>query len=137
QRDDGILLLIAPNERRLRIEGGQGREGDLPDAYARRIIDDVITPFLRQGDYDRAVMAGVDAIVQRTDPDAYPLTGVAAPTRTYDVEPAKPKSALVTWIERIGIFVMIWFLLFTRVGRAILFSMLLSGGGRSRGRSGG
>jgi uncharacterized protein len=71
--DNGVLLLISRNDRALRIEVGQGLEGSLPDAYARRIIDDVMTPELQSGDFDGAVIDGVDAIMRRTDPTASPL----------------------------------------------------------------
>jgi uncharacterized protein len=66
--DDGVLLMIAAKEHRVRIEVGQGREGDLPDLIASRIIREVIVPGMRQGDPDRAVLAGVAAIVHYTDP---------------------------------------------------------------------
>jgi uncharacterized protein len=141
KRDDGVLLFIAPTERRLRIEVGQGREGDLPDAYARRIIDDVITPAFKQGDYPRGVLAGIDAIVERTDPGAYPLYGSSYtserdPQAGY-ADSAAPKG-FAGWVRVVFIVIMICFLLFTRMGRAILIASLLSGGrgGRS-GRSGG
>ncbi len=68
ERDDGILLMIAPQDRRMRIEVGQGKEGDLPDAWARRIISEVIGPRFRNADYDQGILLGVAAIIQRTDP---------------------------------------------------------------------
>jgi uncharacterized protein len=68
KKDDGILLMVAPHERRLRIEVGQGKEGDLPDAWARRIISEVISPLFRSGNYDDGILYGVGAIIQKTDP---------------------------------------------------------------------
>ena len=67
-KDDGIILMVAPVERRIRIEVGYGKEGDLPDALARRIIDQVIKPSFRQRDFDSGVLNGVAAIIQKTDP---------------------------------------------------------------------
>lgn len=67
--DDGVLLFIAMRERRVRIEVGQGREGELPDVIASRIIRNVIVPHFRENDPDRAVTAGVYAILHYTDPD--------------------------------------------------------------------
>lgn len=67
-KDDGVLLLIAPVERRLRIEVGYGKEGDLPDALARRIIDQVIKPSFRNRDFDSGVIRGVASILSHTDP---------------------------------------------------------------------
>lgn len=67
-QDNGILLMVARDERSVRIEVGQGREGELTDAYARRIIDQVIVPHFKSGDFDRGVVAGVQAILSYTDP---------------------------------------------------------------------
>lgn len=66
--DNGVLLMVALKERRVRIEVGQGREGVLPDAYASRIVRDVILPRFRQGDSSAAITAGVLAILHYTDP---------------------------------------------------------------------
>lgn len=62
ESDDGVLLLIAPNERQLRIEVGQKNEGWLTDAVSKRIIEDRMAPRLRQGDFDGALQAGVAGI---------------------------------------------------------------------------
>ena len=68
-KDDGVLLLIVPSERKLRIEVGRGREGDLTDAYSKRIISEVIAPAFKAKDYDRGVIDGVVAIISVTDPE--------------------------------------------------------------------
>jgi uncharacterized protein len=68
-QDDGVLLLIAAKQRRMRIEVGQGREGVLPDATASRIVREVISPRMREGQVGRAVAEGVRSIVGFTDPD--------------------------------------------------------------------
>lgn len=78
KRDDGILLLIARDDRKLRIEVGQGREGELPDAIAKRIVQDVIAPHLRQGSPDIAVWSGVVTILQYTDPGIIEKLGQGA-----------------------------------------------------------
>lgn len=61
--DDGAILLVAKNDRRVRIEVGRGLEGALPDAIANRIISETITPRFKTGDYDGGVTAGVDQII--------------------------------------------------------------------------
>ncbi|HVS13784.1 MAG TPA: TPM domain-containing protein [Thermoanaerobaculia bacterium] len=61
--DDGALLLVARDERRLRIEVGYGLEGVLTDAASRRILDRVITPHFRQGDFGGGIEAGVGAML--------------------------------------------------------------------------
>ena len=61
--DNGALLLISKNDRKLRIETGYGLEGSLTDLIAGRIIRDVITPQFRNGDFDQGVINGVSAMI--------------------------------------------------------------------------
>jgi uncharacterized protein len=61
--DDGVLLLVARNDRKLRIEVGYGLEGALPDITAKRIVADDIAPHFRQGDYYGGIDAGVNRIM--------------------------------------------------------------------------
>ncbi|MCB0496292.1 MAG: YgcG family protein [Cyclobacteriaceae bacterium] len=60
--DDGIILIVAKDDRKLRIEVGYGLEGAIPDAYAKRIIENVIVPNFRQGQFYTGIDAGTDAI---------------------------------------------------------------------------
>ena len=62
--DDGALLLIAKDDRALRIEVGYGLEGVLNDAIAKRTVSEVITPPLKQGDYFGGVSAGVEQMMR-------------------------------------------------------------------------
>ncbi len=62
--DNGVILLIAKEDRKLRIEVGYGLEGKLTDLRAGRIIDRIITPSFKAGDYDRGVTDGVNAIME-------------------------------------------------------------------------
>jgi uncharacterized protein len=61
--DDGALLVVAKDDHKLRIEVGYGLEGALTDVSARRIIDEVITPKFRSGDFAGGISAGVDRII--------------------------------------------------------------------------
>jgi uncharacterized protein len=61
--DDGVLLLVAKDDRKLRIEVGYGLEGVLPDAIAKRIIAETITPHFKQGDFYGGVAAGLESIL--------------------------------------------------------------------------
>ena len=63
-KDNGVLLLIAVNDRQLRIEAGSGLEGVLTDAMSSRINRNEIAPYFRNGDYNQGVMAGVTAIIE-------------------------------------------------------------------------
>lgn len=65
-RDNGVLLVIAQAERKVRIEVGMGLQGVLPDITAGRIIRDVMRPHLKSGNYDQGVAAGVDGIIAAT-----------------------------------------------------------------------
>lgn len=60
--DNGVILTVAPNERRMRIETGYGLEGVLPDALAKRIIEEQIAPEFRAGRLGDGIRAGVQAI---------------------------------------------------------------------------
>lgn len=70
--DDGILFLIARDDRRMRIEVGRGLEGAVPDAIAKRIVADVVAPHLRGGDFASGIEAGVEAIAARISGEALP-----------------------------------------------------------------
>jgi uncharacterized protein len=70
--DDGALLIIAKNDRKLRIEVGYGLEGALNDATAKRIIDEVITPKLKNSDFSGGISDGVDRILKVVDGEPLP-----------------------------------------------------------------
>jgi uncharacterized protein len=61
--DDGAILLVAKNDRAVRIEVGRGLEGALPDVTANRILTEIITPHFKTGDYDGGVQAGIDRML--------------------------------------------------------------------------
>ena len=65
-KNNGVLLFIVLNDRKLRIEVGYGLEGALPDALAGQIIRKEITPYFKQGKYYEGINAGVDAIIAAT-----------------------------------------------------------------------
>ncbi len=65
-KNNGVLLFIVINDRKLRIEVGYGLEGALPDALAGQIIRNEITPKFKQGKYYEGIDAGVDAIILAT-----------------------------------------------------------------------
>jgi uncharacterized protein len=70
--DDGALLVVAKDDRRLRIEVGYGLEGALNDVTARRIIDEIITPKFKSGDFAGGISAGVDRIIGVIDGEPLP-----------------------------------------------------------------
>ena len=77
--DDGAILIVAKDDRRVRIEVGQGLEGALPDAIANRIVSETITPHFKQADYDGGVEAGVNQIISVVNGEPLP-----APDRKWE-----------------------------------------------------
>jgi uncharacterized protein len=82
-KDNGVLVLVVPQDRRMRIEVGYGLEGTLTDAASGRVIRDLMTPRFREANYDVGIEAGVTGIIQilegRQPRD--PEDDWAAPTR--------------------------------------------------------
>src|ERR1700704_6406809 len=70
--DDGAILVVAKDDRKLRIEVGYGLEGALTDVTAKRIIDEVITPKFRSGDFAGGIFAGVYRIIALIDGEKLP-----------------------------------------------------------------
>jgi len=66
-KDNGVLVIVVPDDRRMRIEVGYGLEGQLTDAQASRIIRNVMTPAFKSNDYDGGISAGVDAVLAVLD----------------------------------------------------------------------
>jgi uncharacterized protein len=77
--DDGALLIVALNDRQLRIEVGYGLEGALPDATANRIIDEVIVPRFRDGDFYGGISAGVDRMLRVIEGEPLPEPKTRSP----------------------------------------------------------
>jgi uncharacterized protein len=63
-KSNGVLLIVAPNERKVRIEVGYGLEGDLTDAVSKLIIENAILPRFKANDYAGGIARGVDDIIQ-------------------------------------------------------------------------
>ena len=69
-KNNGVLLLVAPNERRVRIEVGYGLEGTLTDALSKVIITNAIAPRFKTGDFGGGIARGVDDIITVLTTDA-------------------------------------------------------------------
>lgn len=116
KKDNGVLLLVAVAERKIRIEVGQGLEGDLPDVIASRIIQRVITPYFKAGQYGAGIQAGVQAIFRAVHPEE------SSPgTAGRNLE--QPKSELSGWEILKALFILL----------IILIVIAGGGGGRRRG----
>ncbi|MNI07535.1 hypothetical protein D3C73_605450 [compost metagenome] len=124
ENDGGALLIVAPNERKVRIEVGYGLEGVLTDAYSSLIIRNDILPAFRQGDYAGGILAGTDAIIAQLTADPAEAQARAEAAKSAAAERPKPV------LPAIVILLIFAFLFFSMVGAA-------AGGRRRRGRGDG
>lgn len=135
--DSGALLIIARDDRRIRIEVGYGLEGRLTDAQSSVIINSIIAPAFQQGDFARGIIDGTAAIVRVLGGD---------PLQTAGMQPAMPMGAQ----EPGGLGILGFFLMLVAIfvigggrggrggrgrgaGRALLLGALLGGMGRGGG----
>lgn len=77
--DDGVIVIVAKDDRRMRIEVGYGLEGTIPDAIARRIIDEEMAPRFRQGDFAGGLRSTVDRLARLIGGEALPPPAAAKP----------------------------------------------------------
>ncbi len=70
--DDGVLLLVALRDHRVRIEVGYGLEGAIPDVTAKRIIEEYITPAFRRGKFGQGIQNGVELLARRIEGEPLP-----------------------------------------------------------------
>ena len=89
--DDGALLVIAKNDRKLRIEVGYGLEGALTDATARRIIDEVIAPRFKTGDFAGGISDGLSRMIDVIDSERLP----SAPEASHGLQPGSNAPVVV------------------------------------------
>jgi uncharacterized protein len=85
--DDGVLFVIAKQERKLRIQSGRGVQGTLTDALSKRIIVERVTPRFRSGDFAGGIDAGVESIMKA-------IEGEALPAPAKKKSPGSPVSAV-------------------------------------------
>jgi uncharacterized protein len=81
--DDGVLLLVAKDDRKLRIEVGYGLEGALNDATAKRIVAEVISPFFKQGDFYGGIDAGLSSVIKVIEGEPLPPPAPRSGTHSY------------------------------------------------------
>ena len=85
--DDGVLLLVAKNDRRVRIEVGYGLEGVIPDALASRIINEAITPRFKAGDFHGGIAAGVERLMGLIAGEPLPAPAETSPSPLWELLP--------------------------------------------------
>ena len=112
-KDNGVLLIVAPTERDVRIEVGYGLEGDLTDAVSRLIIEQAILPKFRDGDMAAGIVAGTDDIIKVLSGDAAAWKEKAAQQpKTY--QPKRPEDGSIIGILPFLIIVFIIIVLANR-----------------------
>lgn len=136
KKNNGVLLLVAPNERRVRIEVGYGLEGTLTDALSKVIISNAMTPRFKAGNFSEGISRGVDDIITVLTTDASEWQKRPSLRLDYQ-QPVDPAS----WILFAGLLVFFILLmvsptfrwLFSNVMLAVLASSGSSGGSSSGG----
>ncbi len=68
KKDNGLLFLVSVQDKKMRLEVGQGLEGDLTDIEAQQIIFNVVRPYFKAGQFDQGIYFGVASIIQKLDP---------------------------------------------------------------------
>lgn len=76
--DDGALLLVAKNDRALRIEVGYGLEGVIPDAIAKRVIAEAIVPYFQKNDFSGGIQSGVNQLIRLIEGEPLPAVKTQA-----------------------------------------------------------
>lgn len=144
ERDDGALLIVAPNERRVRIEVGYGLEGILTDALSGRIIRNEIVPRFKTGDFPGGIFAGVDALVKILALPPDEARQLAAQAENEE-RSSQGSGNMIFLLLFVLLFFVLPMLLRGRGGRAyrrgiapvVLWGPLIGGGGSRGGWSGG
>lgn len=72
QQDDGVIIIVAKADRKMRIEVGYGLEGAIPDLVAKRIVSETMAPHFRQGDFEGGLNAAVDQLMALIAGEALP-----------------------------------------------------------------
>jgi len=152
ETEEAALLLVAPQQRELRIATGRGVQARFTDAISGRIIRDVIVPRFRQNDYSGGIVAGADAMIETLDADPATLAAIeeaeAAARQNQPGQQGPGIGSIIFWIAMIAGFMMIFgrggrgrrrhrrYGMGSSVGNILLWSALGSMGGRG-GHGGG
>ena len=117
--DDGVLLLVAKEDRAMRIEVGYGLEGALNDATSKRIVAEIITPFFKRGEFYQGIDAGTAAIIKVVEGEPLPEPQTAPELGGKEIE--------LLLIVAVGVSMVVGGILRALVGR--FPAALLTGGG--------
>lgn len=121
--DDGVILIVAKDDRKLRIEVGYGLEGALPDAICKQIIDEQIVPHFKSGDFNVGINAGLDAIIKRINGE--PLPPPVSGTGDFENMGWAGKLGIIAFL---GVFIVVGTLVPMLVHKLLAIVPLLVGG---------
>ena len=102
-KDNGVYLILARDERKVRIEVGMGLQGVLPDVTAGRIIRETMRPFLKSGDFDQGITAGVEAVMAATRGE---FKGTGQPVRPHASKKTSPSLGMLLVVAVIVVAVL-------------------------------
>ncbi len=134
-KDNGILFLIAHKDRRVRIETGYGLEGAVPDVLCHKIINNLVVPAFKSGEYSKGITSGVQAIVGLVGKE-YNVQITGQEEQSFDSNPSDSSG----WPSGLLFTLFIFFLLFGRIYPLMYRrggGYWYSGGGYSGGLGGG
>jgi uncharacterized protein len=130
-KDNGLIVLVAPNDKKMRIEVGYGLEGAIPDSKAGRIRDEYMIPNFKVGDYSKGIAVGTSIIVGSIAKD-YGVTISKNYNYVNQVPPKSQKSSpLVNFV-----FIAMFLFVAIKYPRFTMLMLLSGGGGRSDSSSG-
>ena len=129
--DDGLVLFIFAEDRKIKIEVGYGLEDKVPDIYAYRVIDNILAPGIREGRRDEAVEAAVTALIGYISGDEKAAGEEQAPRRV------RTEDRIKSIFGGIGLLILIIIFITNPSFALWLLINILSGGGRGGGRGGG
>ena len=136
--DDGLVLFVFSDDRKVRVEVGYGLEGQVPDAIASRIIRETIVPRVQAGDRDGAIRAGIAALIAATSGQAAAPEPAAGPASGRPPPAGGARSLGIGQMVLIGLAVIGFLILFaTNPSLAIYLLFSILSGGRGGGGGGG
>lgn len=114
EHDDGLLMVIAKRERKVRIEVGRGLEGAIPDAIASRIIREILAPALKRGTFDQGIERAFNALIVRASGPQRPEPS-AAPSRHQSGSETPHKDIAAKMLPLLILFVLFYPMLVIRL----------------------
>lgn len=138
QLNNGVLILVAPDERVSRVEVGYGLEGALPDGKTGRIQDEYMIPYFQENDFNQGILNGYLALVQEVAAEYKVSLETTTPQSGPVSSPVTDEQPLPFWAKAliiIGIIILLILdqVLFGGFFLRLIFSMLLRGGGSGGG----